>query len=374
VKRVAAATLVLFVSFLLAYAGLPDAAAQSGETPYGLSGEQRTSPDGVEYTYYSGKVASFDGLPLAVDVTIPRDVEGPLPLIVMVHGYGQDRTYWQSERVSNPDPIVSGWNNVAFAGRGYAVVNYTTRGFADSCGPASAADPDDPATLPAECLTREYWIHLADPKWEIRDAQFLVGRLADQGIIDPERIGVTGQSYGGGHSWLLALLNDRTVLEDGSVVPWRSPERGIPLSIAAAVPQWTWSSLTNALLVNGRATDRQRGTRRQLNDPVGVPIQSYISGLFAAGAAGGFYAPPGADPSSDLTAWFARITAGNPFDPQTPSCGAPSGSWTAALRSTWNRTPGSRSTRSRASPTHSSRRCRRCRCAATCRTSARTTP
>jgi dienelactone hydrolase len=66
----------------------------------------------------------------------------------------------------------------------------------------------------------------------------LIGQLVDDGIADPNRIGVTGQSYGGGHAWLLALLNNRTVSVDGAIIPWFSPQ-GTPLRIAAAVPQRT---------------------------------------------------------------------------------------------------------------------------------------
>lgn len=287
-------------------------AQEAGGTPFGFEGERVTSPDGVEYTKYSGEVPSFDGLPLAADVTVPEGISGPLPLVVMFHGYTQDRTYWQSETVDNPDPIKDEWNNVAFAKRGYAVLNYTIRGFHDSCGPRDAASPQDPTTLPAECLGKEYWIHLADPRYEIRDAQFLIGRLVDDGVADPENIGVTGQSYGGGHSWLLALLNDRTATGDGSYTEWRSPD-GTPLSIEAAAPMYTWSSLTNALLPNGRARDTREGSRVVLNDPVGVPIQSYLAALNGGGAATGFYAPPGVDPSSDLTTWFARFAGGDPY-------------------------------------------------------------
>lgn len=287
-------------------------AQQAPGTPFGFQGQDVTSPDGVAYTKYSGDVPSFDGLPLAADVTVPQGATGPLPLVVMFHGYTQDRTYWQSETVDNQNPIVDGWNNVAFAKRGYAVLNYTIRGFHDSCGPADAANPGDPATLPADCLGKEYWIHLADPKYEIRDAQFLIGKLVDDGVVDPQNIGVTGQSYGGGHSWLLALQNDRTVNLDGSVSDWTSPQ-GTPLSIEVAAPMYTWSSLTNALLPNGRARDTSEGSRGTLNDPVGVPIQSYLAALNGGGAATGFYSPPGVDPATDLTSWFARYEQGDPY-------------------------------------------------------------
>ena len=42
--------------------------------------------------------------------------------------------------------------------------------------------------------------------------------------------------------------------------------------------------------------------------------QSFVSGLFAAGAATGTYAPPGTDPDADVTGWFALINAGEPYD------------------------------------------------------------
>lgn len=300
--------------FLASLAAIAVPAEAAPAAPFGLAGREITSPDGVSYTFYSGKVPSFDGLPLAVDVTVPKGVKQPMPLVVMFHGWTQNRRQWQSERITSDDPNVSHWNNVAFAARGYAVINYDIRGWHESCGPKSAAVPNNPATLPAECASREYWIHLADPKWEIHDAQHLIGGLVDAGIAHPAKIGVTGQSYGGGHSWLLALLNNRTVNLDGSISPWTSP-KGVPLSIAAAVPQYTWSSLFNALLPNGRANDSEVGSPATLNYPVGVPLQSYSAGLFAGGQAlgNGFYSPPGTDPSADLVSWNARIIAGNPF-------------------------------------------------------------
>ena len=42
--------------------------------------------------------------------------------------------------------------------------------------------------------------------YEVRDAQYLLGKLADDGVIDPQRIGATGGSYGGGMSLQLGAL------------------------------------------------------------------------------------------------------------------------------------------------------------------------
>ncbi len=255
-----------------------------------------------------------------MDVTLPYSVRYPVPLIVMLHGWGQSRTAWESQTVANANPNVSGWNNVAFAAAGYAVLNYTARGWHDSCGPDDAQVPDNQATLPAACTSHAYWVHLADPRWEVHDAQYLIGVLVDAGLVAPSRIGVTGGSYGGGQSWLLALLNDRTMNIDGTLAPWTSP-KGTRLRIAAAVPEYTWASLTNSLAPNGRATDTSVGAPAQFDRPVGVPIQSYLTGLFADGPVlrNGFYSPPGIDPTADLTAWYARFNTGSPFsdDPTT---------------------------------------------------------
>ena len=303
-------------------------AAPAGTGPLGLAGRAVTSPDGVPYLLYEGLVPSFDGLPLAVDVTLPEGAPpstgapppapaGARPLVVLVHGWGADRRSWESETIDHSDPAHAEWNNVAFAARGYAVLTYTVRGWHDSCGPDRASSKYVPATLPRECADRAFWVHVADPRWEIRDAQHLIGRLVDAGVADPARIGVGGGSYGGAHAWTLALLYDRTELLDGSLVPWRSPA-GVPLHVAAAAPFYTWASLTGALLPNGRATDRGMADgddARRARSPVGVPLSSYLTGFFAGGPAlaNGFYATPGSDPSADFTAWFARFSAGPPF-------------------------------------------------------------
>ena len=70
----------------------------------------------------------------------------------------------------------------------------------------------------------------------MRDAQYLAGVLADEGLVDPQRIAATGGSYGGGMSMALAALRDRTMMPNGSLVPWTSPE-GTPMRIAAAAPE-----------------------------------------------------------------------------------------------------------------------------------------
>lgn len=285
------------------------AAASADVTPLG-----RTCTPQAGVRFCPGTVAtrfrSFDGAPIDVDVTLPPAGTGPFPTIAMLHGYGGDKTDFETQAKANPTtPDTDGedqlfhYNNVFYAQRGYAVVNATARGFGDSCG--SSASRGDPG-----CLSG--YIHLKDQRVEARDTQAILGALVDQGLAMPGALGATGISYGGGESIELAYLRDRTRLANDTFVPWRSPS-GTPLSLAAAFPRWPWSDLVSSLVPNGRFLDFANATNGSSPTPIGVPIQSYIEGLFALGATNGFYAPPGTDPSADIVAWHTRIAAGDPY-------------------------------------------------------------
>ena len=80
----------------------------------------------------------------------------------------------------------------------------------------------------------------------------------------------------------------------------------------AAYPRWPWSDLVDSLTPNGRFLDSEIAPSMQSREPLGVTIQSYVSGLFALGQASGFIAPPGADPEADLSKWLAATSAGEP--------------------------------------------------------------
>lgn len=222
----------------------------------------------------------------------------------MLHGWGGSKASFES---TSP---AGAYNNTYFAQRGYAVVNYSARGWADSCGGTSPPDHTG--------ACGKGYIHLADTRYEARDTQYLLGKLADQGLVKPEAIGVTGVSYGGGQSMELAFLHDKIRRLDGSLAPWRSPQ-GTQMSIAAAYPRWPWSDLIDALLPNGRFLDTQVAPFEQSLQPVGVPIQSYISGLFALGLASGYYcgtAPastPCTDRDANLPQDYAAIQGGKPL-------------------------------------------------------------
>jgi hypothetical protein len=253
--------------------------------------------DGVQFCEgaIGSRVESWDGVPLDVNVTLPpADQIGPFPLIVDLHG-------WGLSKAATPQS--------ARARAGYVVVSYTARGFGQSCGSAASRVTDPTLRDPDVCAKRG-WIRLADARYEAHDTQYLAGLLTDQGLVIPDRVGVTGLSYGGGQSLILAALHNRIMEPDGTLVPWKSPG-GLDMTIAAAAPLIPWSDLAQALMPNGVSLDYipdgSYGVR------AGVPKKSWEALLYGLGATN-YYAPPGADPDADLPAWHARISQGEPYD------------------------------------------------------------
>jgi fermentation-respiration switch protein FrsA (DUF1100 family) len=297
---------VAITAIVVATLGLSSQAFAQPPAPFGHPCQAQNGVRFCPTTSRANRVPTFDGIPLDADVTLPSTGDGPFPTIVMLHGWGGDKTAF--ERPSPSD--LNGYNNVFFAQHGYAVLNYTARGFGDSCGGASPPDHSG--------ACGKGYIHLADTRFEARDTQYLLGKLADEGITKPQAIGVTGISYGGGQSMELAFLRDHIRRQDGTLAPWRSPQ-GKQLSIAAAYPRWPWSDLVDALIPNGRFLGTQVAPQGQSLNPIGVPIKSYIGGLYALGSATGYYcgtAPastPCQDRDANLPLDFAEVQAGQPL-------------------------------------------------------------
>lgn len=256
------------------------------------------------------RVPSFDGVPLDADVTLPATGSGPWPTIVMMHGWSTSKTELESSSPNDEGLGFYDYNNVYFAQHGYAVLNYTARGWGNSCGSAASRETE----LPAGSSCEDGFIHLADTRYESRDTQYLLGLLADEGIVKPRDIGVTGASYGGGQTTELAYLKNRIRLPDGELIPWTSP-KGKPMAIKAAYARWEWSDLVDALVPNGRFVDSEVAPRGQSYEPFGIALQSTISGLYAVGAEG-YLAPPGKDEEENVTKWFEALQAGEPITPE----------------------------------------------------------
>ncbi len=301
---------------LAATSGLPGAVGEAAAAPAGPLGlgDCRT----VEGTYEcSGLVTTWDGVPLDTTVTLPREGAHDLPLVAEIHGFGNSKFEYL-------DPASTAYTDNAYgwAHAGYAVLTYTARGQWGSCG-----TPESRLANPTACA-RGY-LHLADTRYEVRDTQELIGRLVDQGVADARKIGVTGDSYGGGQSFSLAALSDRKMLPDGRLVPWKSPA-GTPLHLAAAAPVIPWTDLVYAISPNGHTLTYGVTPPKVDTSPVGPPKASFASGIYLAaqfavgpgqpidepftlGRPMGYIAPAGVDPGSDVAKWLARALAGEPY-------------------------------------------------------------
>jgi len=314
--------LTLAVLVAAALAAIPGSAGASaspinsifaGQTVSGAPIPCAAQSDGTRVcygTYDNGtadtdlRLKSFDGTPLALYVTLPPapasgSADGPYPLIILSHG-------WDEPTTGPNDTQYYGPTADAWARQGYAVLQLTARGFGDSCGDAASRAVD-----PTGCA--DGYIRLDDERYEAHDAQYAAGLLVDEGVADPNHIGATGESYGGGVSLELATLNDRVMNPNGTLSPWTSPA-GTPLHIAAAAPVIPWSDLAYSLVPNGHTLDYDvTGPTTDLS-PIGVEKQSFVTGLYAEGNENGYYAPPQTNSQADLTTWYAELNAGEPYD------------------------------------------------------------
>lgn len=289
--------LIAFLAFAVAagaQADTPPTLAQLAASKLGLACSKVTTQDNVAYMKCSGKIPSFDGLGLDTDLSIPLDATRARQTIVMLHGWGQDKTFWEAGTAAGDGAGSWHWNNVWFVSKGWVVVNYTARGFQQSCGMTD---------LDANCTPNGY-THLADRRFETRDSQVLLGKLVDAGIADPRQLASTGDSYGGGQTWLLSTS-----------LPWQSP-KGATLQLAAGVADYGWTDLLDSLSPNGRATPAVDQSAPH-SVPFGIAKESYDDGLYAVGRAegNGRYDENPADVGTNLDEQLQRIQQGEPYDP-----------------------------------------------------------
>jgi dienelactone hydrolase len=262
----------------------------------------------------SGSVPSFDGSQLDVDLTLPATGGAPHPLIVMLHGFGDNKHEWESTTDAGDGGDKYHWNSHWFAQRGYYVLTYTARGFRTKSA-SEPYQPDTPAGSSAQLPSGT--IQLKSRTAEIHDTQWLAALVAQQfPDVETDRVAVSGGSYGGGESWTQA-----------SQAEWTFPHRLDPtlpvLSLQVAVPKYPWTDLAYSLAPNGHGggpshhdiyessqtwpdVDTGGGTPASGN-PLGVPKSSYITGLFALGTEKGAFDP-------EIDAWNTRILGtGDPY-------------------------------------------------------------
>jgi hypothetical protein len=131
----------------------------------------------------TGQVPSFDGAHLDVDLTLPA---GPAPgdgtghpLVVMLHGFGNDKHEWESTADTGDGGDKWHWNSAWFAHHGFYVLTYTARGFRSS----AASRADEPATPAGTSVDpgpphASGTIHLKSREFEARDTQWLAAMVA----------------------------------------------------------------------------------------------------------------------------------------------------------------------------------------------------
>jgi predicted acyl esterase len=289
---------------LIAFVGAP-AAEAAFPTLYDGSVSCAAQPSNGNVRLCAGTTKTWDGTKIDLNVVLPPQPssgeDGPWPTIGLFHG-------WGGEKIGLEDKRVRQW-----AVDGYAVFSMSDRGWGHSCS------KEDPDLLLDPTACAQGYNHLMDDRYEVRDAQYLISVLADEGVAEPKKIGATGVSYGGGMSMALATLRNRTMEEDGSLVPWESPG-GKEMELAAAVPQWPWTDLAYSLMPNGSTLDfvadsPYKGPEGKAR--IGVEKASFVSGLYGTGLLESNYSLT--DKEADLNGWYALINSGEPYEskPQT---------------------------------------------------------
>ena len=180
---------------VLARQNVPEMTADSTNLTGGTASVSTTTPGETPTT-----TATFDGVPIDVNVAFPAAGDGPFPLLIWGHGYGGSKIGFGSMK--------------QYTDRGYAVFSMTDRGFHESCG-TPGAKARDGGTICED----EGYVRLMDTRYEVRDAQHFAGLLNNEGVVDGQKVGALGGSYGGGLSMALAALRDRVMLPDGKLVP-----------------------------------------------------------------------------------------------------------------------------------------------------------
>jgi hypothetical protein len=295
----------------------------------------------------SGMVPSFDDAELEVDLTQPmQDTGSDHPLIITLHGFGNDKREWESTTDEGDGADKYHWNNRWFAKHGFYVLSYTARGFTDDGRDQSANQPPTPR-FPQGSVDPAHrgFIHLKSRDYEIRDTQWLAALVADAyPDVDPNRIAVTGGSYGGIESWTQASQATWTFPSD-----FTDGELPI-LKLQVAIPKYPSTDLAYSLVPNGHgggpamddlyesSQGRPESSTGEGN-PIGTPKFSYIAGLYALGNSKGVFEPGTSldlEPPFECTygncegphpihAWKTRVDAGDPFDncPEPPSMPLP---------------------------------------------------
>jgi dipeptidyl aminopeptidase/acylaminoacyl peptidase len=141
-----------------------------------------------------------EGTRLAAEFWTPKEaVEGELlATILLLHGWGGLKEHLNATYAPK------------FAAAGFAVLAFDYRGWGESEGRLVLPEPQPSPDEQGEVLVRARVIReVVDPFDQILDVVSALDWLCGEPVVDTERIGVWGSSYGGGHAVVIAALDER---------------------------------------------------------------------------------------------------------------------------------------------------------------------
>src|SRR4051794_25606968 len=84
---------------------VPAAATAAPPNPFGHACNAQNAVLFCPADTLDQRVATWDGVPIDVDVTLPESGDGPFPTIVMVHGLGQSKTTFETNDESGDGQV-----------------------------------------------------------------------------------------------------------------------------------------------------------------------------------------------------------------------------------------------------------------------------
>jgi len=248
-------------------------------------------------------------------------------LIVMLHGFGNNKHEWESLTADGDNADKWHWNNTWFAEHGFYVLTYTARGFLDQ-GKTRADEPDTPPGAPFGSYTgpgTPGTVHLKSRDFEIKDTQWLGGahrrRLSrhrsepgrGHGRFVRRRRGVDASEPGG-----LAFGPRPQSRAANLAAPGRRPQVPVDRPGLQPGPERPQRTLRFEHLLRRRL--EARPTIRATVNPLGVIKYSYATGFIAEGIAGGFFETT----PENIPGWYGdAVVAGDPYDAGTAGTDRP---------------------------------------------------
>lgn len=139
-----------------------------------------------------------DGTRLAGDLTYPKDAEGNLPCIVLCHGWGGTKQHLNAQIAPR------------FAQAGYVVLAFDYRGWGESNSRlVFEGDMPEPNEKGEVTVTARAVRQIVDPLDQQEDIDAAITFVEGEDMVDAERIGIWGSSFGGGHVVWRAAHDDR---------------------------------------------------------------------------------------------------------------------------------------------------------------------